>query len=54
MSRPFGSVFLETVMKKLIAALAAIALSSLAMAHSGGTDKNGCHVDHKTGTWHCH
>lgn len=23
-------------------------------AHSGRTDKNGCHVDRKTGIRHCH
>lgn len=22
--------------------------------HSGGTDRNGCHQDHETGTRHCH
>lgn len=25
-----------------------------AEAHSWRTDKNGCHIDHKTGTRHCH
>ncbi|WP_241081421.1 MULTISPECIES: YHYH domain-containing protein [Bacteria] len=24
------------------------------MAHSGGTDKNGCHRDTKNGGSHCH
>jgi hypothetical protein len=24
------------------------------VAHSGGTDQNGCHIDHKTGIRHCH
>ncbi|CAN7590728.1 YHYH domain-containing protein [Acidovorax delafieldii] len=23
-------------------------------AHSGGTDSQGCHLDHKTGMRHCH
>ncbi|MFT0547838.1 YHYH domain-containing protein [Allopusillimonas ginsengisoli] len=23
-------------------------------AHGGGTDKNGCHRDHKNGGRHCH
>ncbi|WP_227461464.1 YHYH domain-containing protein [Cupriavidus pauculus] len=23
-------------------------------AHSGGTDSQGCHIDHKTGIRHCH
>ncbi|WP_419693570.1 YHYH domain-containing protein [Mesorhizobium muleiense] len=26
----------------------------LAYAHSGGTDSNGCHKNHKTGDYHCH
>lgn len=25
-----------------------------AVAHSGRTDKNGCHMDRKAGTRHCH
>lgn len=29
-------------------------VSSLAFAHSGGTDSNGCHTNHKTGDRHCH
>lgn len=28
--------------------------SSVVYAHSGRTDKNGCHHDRKTGTYHCH
>lgn len=31
-----------------------VTLSGLAFAHSGGTDRNGCHTNHKTGTYHCH
>lgn len=39
-------------MKKIIAAI--LVLFSLgAFAHSGGTDKYGCHYD-KYGNWHCH
>jgi hypothetical protein len=38
---------------KILIVLTAL-LSSLAFAHSGGTDSNGCHKDHKTGGWHCH
>ncbi len=26
--------------------------TGIAIAHSGGTDKYGCHVDHKTGIRH--
>ncbi|WP_348627055.1 YHYH domain-containing protein [Mesorhizobium sp. M4B.F.Ca.ET.049.02.1.2] len=29
-------------------------LSINAYAHSGGTDANGCHTNHKTGEYHCH
>lgn len=36
----------------LIALLASLA--SVGYAHSGGTDANGCHVNHKTGVYHCH
>lgn len=44
-------------MKKIAALMisACLAASSLsALAHSGGTDRMGCHTDHKTGTRHCH
>jgi hypothetical protein len=38
-----------------VAAMMALPLSpSLAVAHSGGTDQYGCHVDHSTGQRHCH
>lgn len=40
-------------MKKLALVLAMLACS-FAYAHSGGTDKNGCHHDHKSGGYHCH
>lgn len=43
-------------MRKIISAIAvgmAIA-SGAALAHSGGTDANGCHLNHKTGVYHCH
>jgi hypothetical protein len=41
-------------MKKIAVLLAALCLSCGALAHSGGTDKNGCHNDRKTGGYHCH
>lgn len=41
-------------MKKKLAILALALASTLAWAHSGGTDSNGCHVNHKTGHYHCH
>ncbi len=40
-------------MKKVLAALLLLA-SGLAFAHSGGTDKDGCHHDRKNGGYHCH
>ncbi|MDO8385921.1 MAG: YHYH domain-containing protein [Polaromonas sp.] len=40
-------------MKKLLA-IALLLASGLAIAHSGGTDKDGCHNDRKAGTRHCH
>lgn len=44
-------------MKKLVSILVAVVLGTaggLAISHSGGTDKYGCHKDHKTGDYHCH
>lgn len=38
----------------LILAVAVAATPSIALAHSGGTDANGCHNDSSTGTRHCH
>lgn len=40
-------------MKKLAILLLAFA-SVAAFAHSGGTDKKGCHNDRKNGGYHCH
>lgn len=28
--------------------------ATIAFAHSGGTDSRGCHMNHKTGVYHCH
>lgn len=36
------------------AALTMMAFAVGAYAHSGGTDSNGCHKNHKTGEYHCH
>ncbi len=42
-------------MKVRILALFLMVLFSAAVtAHSGGTDANGCHKNHKTGIYHCH
>lgn len=44
-------------MTKMIGAVlvAVMLLTSVAAsAHGGRTDKNGCHMERKTGTRHCH
>lgn len=42
-------------MKKLaITIIALLAFSASAWAHSGGTNAQGCHMNHKTGDYHCH
>ncbi|CAN7723798.1 YHYH domain-containing protein [Variovorax sp. LjRoot290] len=34
--------------------MVACATSFGAIAHSGGLDRNGCHHDRSSGTYHCH
>lgn len=42
-------------MQTLLAVLALVlSLTGAAFAHSGGTDRNGCHYDHIHGGYHCH
>lgn len=44
-------------MKKIATLLISAVLaagSAAVFAHSGGTDAQGCHIDHKTGVRHCH
>ena len=41
-------------MRKFLTAFFLVAFFAAAFAHSGGTDSQGCHVDHKTGIRHCH
>ena len=31
-----------------------LAIASMVSAHSGRTNKDGCHNDKKTGLYHCH
>lgn len=47
---------MEAEMKKIAAVLIALFMlgSSVAYAHSGGTDRNGCHHDRVNGGYHCH
>lgn len=39
--------------KKLIGLTLALACT-LALAHGGGTDRNGCHHERSSGGYHCH
>jgi len=39
---------------KTIIAIAILLAVGFAQAHSGGTDSQGCHRDHKLGGYHCH
>lgn len=39
-------------MKKIVLLL--IVGFAVVNAHSGGTDSSGCHMNHKTGVYHCH
>lgn len=41
-------------MTRIIAAALIAMSATVALAHSGGTDANGCHYNHKTGQYHCH
>lgn len=41
-------------MKKILFIVLVGACISNAFAHSGGTNKNGCHTNSKTGDYHCH
>ena len=41
-------------MRSTLPWLLALALPTLAIAHGGGLDRNGCHTNRKTGEYHCH
>lgn len=42
-------------MKKVLFISIVVGILSVAgMAHSGGTNSQGCHYDHSTGLYHCH
>lgn len=41
-------------MKKLITGALLLCVAAFAFAHSGGTDRNGCHHDRQSGGYHCH
>lgn len=42
------------MMNKILFVFLTFSLASTVFAHSGGTDKNGCHRESATGTRHCH
>lgn len=37
-----------------ILAVFALSMAAASWAHSGGTNSQGCHRNHKTGDYHCH
>ncbi|NKI61769.1 YHYH domain-containing protein [Labrenzia sp. PO1] len=41
-------------MRVLLVSILVAIFSTAALAHSGGTDSNGCHHNRKTGGYHCH
>ncbi len=41
-------------MKKAFLVILSLGIVASLFAHSGGTDSAGCHMDHKTGVYHCH
>jgi hypothetical protein len=41
-------------MKAILLAVFLSIASVAALAHSGGTDSNGCHHERRTGGYHCH
>lgn len=41
-------------MMKFITGAVLLLAATFAFAHSGGTDRNGCHNDSKRGGYHCH
>lgn len=43
----------RTLLSALIITLT-VAVSGLAIGHSGGTNSAGCHTNHSTGDYHCH
>ena len=40
--------------RTLLAALLLLVSARTATPHSGGTNADGCHTDHRTGEYHCH
>ncbi|WP_156943547.1 YHYH domain-containing protein [Ensifer sp. WSM1721] len=42
------------LIKHAAAVFILLSSATYVFAHSGGTDENGCHTNHKTGSYHCH
>lgn len=40
--------------KALLLLVLTFGVTTTVMAHSGGTNSDGCHTNHKTGDYHCH
>lgn len=45
---------MKTIGLRIAFALLAAGVTSLAWAHGGGLDANGCHSNRRTGDYHCH
>ncbi|WP_460074533.1 YHYH domain-containing protein [Roseibium sp. ROS1] len=41
-------------MRTILISMLATVFATAAIAHSGGTNSQGCHTNHKTGGYHCH
>nr|WP_072016840.1 YHYH domain-containing protein [Erwinia oleae] len=44
----------KSILLSLLTLLFSALQAPIALAHSGRTDANGCHTNHKTGDYHCH
>lgn len=38
----------------IVITVAAVLSASVALGHGGGLDRNGCHHNRSTGSYHCH
>jgi hypothetical protein len=47
---PKGKIYMKTILAIAIV----LASAGAAFAHGGGLDSARCHMDHKTGIYHCH
>ena len=49
-----SKLYLQVVTVSLLSTFLIGSLGTLAEAHSGGTNSDGCHQNKKTGDYHCH